>query len=406
MHSPFNLSGARSLLFLARALPALLWAPLPVDGAETPVPNVSSPSGQFELFSGLDLSAEHEGKMLPVVDVTGERLYLKQEREVKQIPFWKVKSYRMQPVLKLSEIVAEVTNFKATPDYMPETDPRAKWMRAQNQMYIQQTNRMEDQRLEVQLTPNKLPEKATSGPTLQSAAIQKWAKKIENDSSLTGDLSNSGWYNNKMQQELDEERYDALVFDFTLASNKYIHEPYIVIITTGRAPDHPDQEFDSIYAKSLESIASSKPRSFHIRQNGLPPGYKLARTQFHLYSGNQEIATSLSEKRLSLTKDQAVQYLIVQYVVDHKTETLPAKPALIKFPSDFSTKISPEQLKQRFVLTIDSSGSVTKVALLDEGNRPVDEYAESVMKSFYFYPALLKGKPVEGQLKVRFSDLR
>jgi len=58
------------------------------------------------------------------------------------------------------------------------------------------------------------------------------------------------------------------------------------------------------------------------------------------------------------------------------------------------------------VVTIDPSGSVTKMAVLDDAHREIDPYVESVMKSFSFYPALLKGKPIEGQLRVRFSDFQ
>lgn len=360
----------------------------------------------YELFTGLDLSAEHEGKLRHVVDVTGENFFLKRERDVEKVPFWKVKSYRMDPTLKLSDTVVEVTNFKAIRTYTHDADPRVKWNRSQNVLFMNSVDTMSDRATNIRLTPNKLPEKgAISGETLQATAVRKFETQVQQDQRGPGDRNNPGWFADRMQGELNDELYDAIQLDFTVTSQKFVEDPYLVIITTGRDPNQPDKEFTTIFAKSLQSIGNAQPKDFHIVQGGMPPGYKLENTHFHLYSRKQELATTLSEKRLSLTKAEAIEYLITQYELDHKTETLPPKAALTPFPSNFSEEIKPEQAGKRFTLTIDPKGNVKRVAASEDARDDVDPYVEKLLKSFTFFPALLKGKPVEGQLRARFADL-
>lgn len=389
--SAFSLSlGSLGLITSSRA----------AETGESPSARPPETPADYQLFAGVDLSAEDGGGFRRIADVSGESLFLQQGKELKKVWAQRIKSYRMVPTLKLSETLVTLNNLSADPAYSPGHDPQREWARRQVAIEsVRSDNQDLAQGRVVRSLPISDPFKPAGYGTESQAALRQTERTFSN---ING-LDNGDAYAWAASAAQAEELYDAIEYNFTLSAPQRIERPYVVAIASISVPDKPDTQFDSIYARSIDEI-DQKPRSFHVMHVGLPPGFKLKSYRIHLFSNTTELATTRSEQRLPLSKKEAELYLVTQYVADHRSETLAARTALASFPPDFSKRVDPEQLKKRFVLTIGPTGEVSSVQVAEAAAEPVDPYVEETLKGFRFYPALNKGKPVEGQLRVKFGD--
>lgn len=354
----------------------------------------------YQLFAGVDLSAEDGGGFRRIADVSGESLFLQEGKELKKVWAQRIKSYRMVPALKLSETLVTLNDLSADPAYSPGRDPQRQWARRQIAI---DTVRSDNHDLAQGRVTRALSLTDPTKPAGYGSESQAALRETERVFSHVNGLDNADAYARAASTEQAEEMYDAIQYNFTLSAPQRIERPYVVAIASISVPEKPETQFDSIYARSIDEI-DQKPRTFHVMHVGLPLGFKLKSYRLHVFNNVTELATTRSEQRLPLSKKEAELYLVTQYVADHRSETLAARTALASFPSEFSKQIDPEQLKKRFVLTIDPSGEVANVQVADAPAEPVNEYVEQVLKGFRFYPALIKGKPVEGQLRVKFGD--
>ena len=143
---------------------------------------------------------------------------------------------------------------------------------------------------------------------------------------------------------------------FEVSAEQPLASPYVVILAQYHelnAP--PGTSRNWIYAKALEPI-DSKPRKVRILQGGFPRGFELEKFQVHLYNRGQELATNVADKRVPLTRDEAFQYMLIDYVSSHKGASLPATPAMVKLPADFRTRLAGGQLAQIFFVKVSKDG--------------------------------------------------
>ena len=143
-----------------------------------------------------------------------------------------------------------------------------------------------------------------------------------------------------------------------------------------------------------------------LREGGLPPGYVLEKVRVHLYENGVEIATDLSENRASLTRDEAHEYLVIDHLSAHKTDTLPARVALMKLPEDWAARGKDASTRPTCYIKVDESGHVGGLFTDKACTTKVDDpYLEAVFKDVLFLPALKEGKAVESVTQVKLAEL-
>jgi hypothetical protein len=128
--------------------------------------------------------------------------------------------------------------------------------------------------------------------------------------------------------------------------------------------------------------------------------------QVHLYNGGKEVATNIAAKRVPLTRDEAFEYVKMDYLSSHMGTTLPAVPAMGKLPADLPSRLAQGQFRQVFYVKVSKDG-IGAHAYLDEAcSRPVeDPYIATLLKDIRFEPALENGEPVDGVAILKLGQL-
>ncbi|HEY1848539.1 MAG TPA: hypothetical protein VGG37_05005 [Opitutaceae bacterium] len=199
---------------------------------------------------------------------------------------------------------------------------------------------------------------------------------------------------------------DALDVQFDIRSSKPLHNPYVVTMTRFRAPgSRPGVVQNLVYAKSINPIDEHLS---HVKfsEEGFPFDYELVDFQLHLYNQGVEVATNVAQDRVELTREEAFEYVKMEYVGSHPKGTLPATPAMAKFPADLPALLAAGKYLSPFYVKVSSEG-YSGAAYSDPActRRIADAYLDSVVGRIRFKPALQNGKPVAGTAKVSLHEL-
>jgi hypothetical protein len=239
----------------------------------------------------------------------------------------------------------------------------------------------------------------------EAKAAQETANQVAGD--MKGPMYNVGEYALKMQAELALKLFDAIEIAFEVSAPAVVTNPYVVIVAQYHDPDEAKGTAHNwIYAKTLDPIDRT-PRKVTIRKGGFPKGFELEGFQLHLYDRGQELATNVADKRVPLTRDEAFQYVLIDYVSSHKGASLPATPAMGKLPADLRTRLGSGQLTQFFYVKVSKDGLPVEAYVDESCSHKVDDpYLQSVIRDLRFNPALEKGRPIEGIALLKLGDLR
>jgi hypothetical protein len=159
-----------------------------------------------------------------------------------------------------------------------------------------------------------------------------------------------------------------------------------------------------VYARALNEIGA-RPQKIHILKGGLPPGYTLEKYQIHLYNAGREIASDVAPQRVPLTRDDAFAYMKIEYLSTHKGETLTTVPALGKLDKKAKTTLTEPQLTGAYFVKVSKEGLPLEAFTDEACSQPVEAVVSTVVNGVRFYPALEKGKPVEGVARLVLSEL-
>jgi hypothetical protein len=200
---------------------------------------------------------------------------------------------------------------------------------------------------------------------------------------------------------------DAMDVAFDISSARPLYNPYVVTMTRFRTPNsRPGSVQTLVYARALDPVYSHATH-VHFSEDGFPFNYELLDFQLHIYNRGIEIATNISNNRVELTRDEAFEYIKMEYVSAHKSETLPAIPAMGKLPAELPNRLAAGKYNETFFIKVSKDG------LADEAYSDVtcqkkidDPFLESVVKSIRFKPALANGTPVDGVAALNLRKLQ
>jgi hypothetical protein len=209
-----------------------------------------------------------------------------------------------------------------------------------------------------------------------------------------------------MQNELAEGNYDAVEVSFKVSSPVELDDPYMVVLFRFQEREaKTGQEGMLIHAKSLDPIGP-KPKYIRVREGGMPMGFKYIDCQVHIYNHGQEVATNASPKRVELTRDEARQYLLIEYIGANKGVTIGASAASGTLPRSSRAQLSIAQLNRTAFVKVSEDALPVGIFLDENCQQPVeDPVYVTALQEIFFKPALDEGKPVAGIARVRLGEI-
>jgi hypothetical protein len=200
--------------------------------------------------------------------------------------------------------------------------------------------------------------------------------------------------------------FDALDVEFDIRSARPLHNPYVVTMTRFRVNGaKPGMIQNLVYAEALHPIDEHLSH-IHFSETGLPFNYELIDFQLHIYNQGEEIATNIAANRVELTRDEAFEYVKMEYIGAHLKDTLPASPAMGKLPSDLPARLAAGKYSEAFFVRVSPEGLANE-AYADASctRRIADPYLDLVVRRLRFKPALNVGKPVDGVASLTLGKL-
>jgi len=274
--------------------------------------------------------------------------------------------------------------------YTPQNDPRAKWSSSRAALSTMRSDDRELAEMQYLVTQNS----SSAATTLSNA--------LNSEPNL--DVQNGGSVDEKIQDELDKNLFDAVQYEFVVSSPRPIPHPYVIIITDVNEEGKADSESSHIYIRQLGPI-DNEPGKVTILQGGFPPGFVLEKYQIHLYDNGSEIPTNLSENKIGMTRSEVFGYLESEYVKAHKGQSI----AAVVIPNSSKVRlknvVGVETLHSRVDIKVGKDGAVQEFSLEDAGQAPIPDAVGSFLRDLRFYPALDNGVPIDASVTVRLADL-
>jgi hypothetical protein len=398
---------------VGRLLPVILACAVPPVAAAQAGAGTSEPK-THTLFLGADLSLERNQKQFRVQDLVGEAFVIKVDGKEVRIPVdQQGLKLQVQTTLKLSEAAVTVANLKGERAFTPANDPalKARQAMAMAQLDYAESQHAQREAEERQAVMESRTDAAASQAEAQAAGMIGKSKFEEQHDAAAAETNASSAapgtaFGSHRRSVADDQAFDAMKLDFEVSADRPLGHPYVVVVVRYRKPEaKAGQVGNWICAKALPPLTRDV-KKVHILQGGLPRGFELLDFQVRLYQQGEEIATSVSPKRVPLTRDEAFQYGLVEYLNSHKDATLPATPALGKLPDDWPARVAGGQFKGTYYIRVTKAGAPTGLFTDQACSQKVaDPYLESAIKNLRFHPALQKGKPVDGVAAVNLAEL-
>jgi len=191
---------------------------------------------------------------------------------------------------------------------------------------------------------------------------------------------------------------------FDVSSPVPLDHAYIVVVANYSSPNKPDEVARQVSAREFAHV-DSHPQHVKMRHAASVNGLQFRKFEMGLYANGQEVATNLSEKRMPLTSDQAYQFFLIDYLAAHKGATLPPTPVLMTPRSEFRRQVETTEANQTIYANVDKTGNVLAISTDAAGTQRLPAAVESALQNVRFMPALEKGTPVDGRLKVTLAQL-
>jgi hypothetical protein len=403
---------------------------------------VVSEAKTHSLFMGADISVDFQKDLRPVKDVFGASWVILVDGQERHISTKEATvGIQCTPSLKLTDTFATVAHFMKTPGYSFENDPsykitkgltRAAVTSSMLQGVAQDRQDREDTIQNKALGPASVfaqsdqqfgsdaimhtaqitgaivhypkaepgsrgppanPLVPTALPPVQAEINDAFAMAASATEALPGQVTSLG--------------HDAMDVAFDVSSNKPLRNPYVVTIARFHPKGtKPGIVQNLVYAQALDPI-DAHPVRVQFEETGYPPEYELLDFQFHLYDKGKEVATSVSDKRVDMTRDEAFEYVKMEYMSVHRSDTLPPVPVMGNLPADLPTKIAIGKYPDTFFVQVTKRGLPGDLFADDACTRPIsDPYLETAVRGLLFKPALAHGKPVEGVAAVNLAKLQ
>lgn len=355
------------------------------------------------LFAGATVKVDEGSASSEVVGAQGSSVLLLSDGKVHNINRNEIHSVRVERTLKLTDVIARIDNTSVTPtlvgghadlfgdmhmqmlmsDMASDAQSEVARGAAAIATFSGQTAAWQATDGDIQITP----EQAVAAETPYNAASRAYVSTQAMVDSF-GHALNAGSNN-------------ALKIACDLSTPRPMKSTYAVILTEFST----ESDKNPTYNVDVEPIGALGPKAKKVTftQAGFPAEFTVKRVDLHLYSGDLELATNLSDNRIDITMDDAMRYVVLAYVASHPKDTLPGAPLRIALPADFKQKVSSADLSRTFYLTVSAEGRVEDLSADPDHPVPADSYVDSTVRKFIYKPALKDGKPVASVVSMRLD---
>jgi len=373
------------------------------------------------LFMGADLAVGLNHHMYPVSNVEGSSWVILKDGEAISIPTRTAAlDIKITPLLKLTEKSATVADLRAERGYTFANDPMVRQGRAladsatANTGYAAATNQANakaDNYLQQQdtgtfrsggvLAASTIPENPAIPVSFRQFTPATPAEVVEENYVRT-----TAGADNETTAERNSTGFDAMDVTFDVSSDRLLQNPYVVTVTRFQSHGAPPGVVQNlVYAKALDPI-DSHPLHVHLNEGGFPPGFEPVGFQLHVYNRGEEIATTVADKRVVLTRDEAFEYVRTSYEGSHLHDTLPAVPAMGHVSSDLPARLGQGQYAATIYVRVSKDGMPETVYRDGACTQPLDDpYVDALVRGLRFEPALAKGMPVAGVAAFKLRQL-
>jgi hypothetical protein len=376
------------------------------------------------LFMGADVSVGLGTHLYKVEDVVGLSWIVDVDGSPKEISTKKGPIVlKVVPSLKLTEAVANVSGLVDTPGFAPGSDPSETLSRALNEAALQNAGNQAavnqaqgavvfNQTLATQVNGTSTAA-ARSFLTANPNAIGVY-QHAGNDSaaatnaqaSLQTTMISAGADNEPTGDRGFAHGFDALEVSFTVSAAHPLTHPFVVTVTRFHEKgDRPGYSCNQVYAREL-GLIDAHANLVQFQEGGFPPGYVVESFELHLYNNGLEVATNVAPNFVALTRDEAFEYIKIEYLAAHKADTLPAKAVFGKLPADFAVFQAEGKYAPVYYVRVTKDG-LPGDTFMDAAcsQRLRDPYVESIVKAVRFKPALDKGTPVDSVAPLSLARL-
>lgn len=410
------------LYFCGASLLSQVSAAAPTAESKAP-PAGSQP---YVLYMRTDVSVEQHKKLYPVKDVSGRTFIVADGAQLVTVPMVG-EPHRIEfgHALTLVRASASLSDLVTERAYTPANDPKMRRMRdaVRAEAAMGDKASLAEGKYIAALNKNyvlvdanaKAPDgsplngAAASAAAIDQAAAAQAAEAFNSMSQAEtlreSNLASGAFARLAAENDLAQEMFDAVSIRFTVSSDVYLEKPYLIAITRFHTrDDKPGEARSAVYARALEPIGS-KPAKIDVLQGGMPRGFEIEEVQVHLYDNGREIPTEVSPKRVPLSRDDAFEYLKIEYLSGHKGDTLMATPALGRPTKEQRLQLTPNQWKAYYYAKVSKDGVPTATFADEACSEPVEGMLGELVKNVRYYPALEKGRQVEGTARLSLREL-
>ncbi|MEZ5276916.1 MAG: hypothetical protein R3F07_11100 [Opitutaceae bacterium] len=336
---------------------------------------------EFTLFTGANLKIIDGEFLRPVLNVTDKGLFVDFDGQARKLDFDDVNELWIDREMKLNAVYARINDMKMDMAFSEGLVRVPIWGTVAAGTYSADRGSLDSS----EQPDIKLP------PAMNSGNV------------ISGPDRSSGWKGLSPTDQRDAG-FDAWKVSFKLSSAHALPTLYAVLITDYRDPARSGDVLRKFHLQTIDGI-SAEPKEITLLQEGFPPGFQVEDSDIYLYSMGREIPTNLSEKQVALTRDEAMQYLILEYMIGHKDATLPPRPMWVWMPPEVKTLIRESETNPVVRLDLDVKGRVINLVVDSEGEEGIAPEITAAFRDFRFYPAFENGRPIEGSYTLRPKEL-
>jgi hypothetical protein len=379
----------------------------------------------YSLFMGADISVQLGKTACPVRRVSGGSWVVDRDGRAQEVDATHgLQNLKVVSSLKLTEAAALLADFSTEAAFSFANDPITRQTRAfaraadLNIGHSAALNAANASLVQAQKTASY----SESASGMASQQLQKlgdlfvfWTPanypgdvRVNNEAETDYEtITTSGTDNELYGDHGQGARMDALRVRFAISSPRPIRDPYIVTIARFRERTGvPGRTRNLVYARALGPI-DQNPQRVEFLEEGYTPGFEIVDLQVHLYSGGVEVATNKASKRVDFSRDEALAYLRIGYLGNHRNESRPPEPALGRLPGDFAGRLASGRYRATYFVRVSKDGVGEGVFEDASCSRRVnDDEVESIVRNLSFMPALEKGQATEGVLALRLDQLK
>ncbi|WP_221032692.1 hypothetical protein [Actomonas aquatica] len=350
----------------------LLALPAAADDNATAPP--SAPD--IRLFSGIELAVRPADALIPVIGIEGNRFVLDDDTHSRIYPS-DAGSFSAHHRIKLSRTPLTIDRLQAVRSYTPEKDPVLQGMILHNEMAAQAQIKTAAAELkhfggEASRAQNYRYAKVNSDARdagqnqphdgIGTAEEMAVATSEAFDELMTVHTEVATSLESTMADDLRSRGesagdFDALDISFLLSTPTPVRDAYAVVIASvaEEGQTRPRSFYETI------GDLGPKPRRVYLRRTGFKAGFTVENVTVHVYARGQELVSNLSAKNTPLTAEQTRDYLLLSYLSEHATESLPAQPVWSLAPPALLAAESASAFDRTVAINLDADGSLISI---------------------------------------------